>query len=232
MRAIIKFIYRYIKSIQLRRHGVIISPYAYFNRNTLFEGTNVIHKGTVVSGSKIGYGTYIGANTQLGNAEIGRYSSIASNVKVVIATHPTKAFVSTSPMFFSTLEQTGKTYCDTSKFNEFLSVNGRSIIVGNDVWIGENVTIKGGVTIGDGAIVAMNACVTKNVPPYAIVGGVPAKIIRYRFEDSEIQKLLSIKWWNKSEDWIIKHSDLFLDINKFLKYFENENSTCNHCGCI
>ena len=232
MRAIIKFIYRCIKSIQLRRHGVTISPYVYFNRDTLFEGTNVIHKGTVVSGSKIGYGTYIGANTQLGNAEIGRFSSIASNVKVVTATHPTMDFVSTSPMFFSTLRQTGKTYCDTIKFNEFLSVNGRSVVVGNDVWIGDNVTIKGGVTIGDGAIVAMNACVTKNVPPYAIVGGVPAKIIRYRFTGEEISKLLALEWWNKPEDWIIKYSRSFVNVKDLFNTLKNEDCACDNSGSL
>ena len=231
MKSVLRFIYRYIKSIQLKMRGVIVSPHAYFNRESLFEGANVVHKGTSVSGSEIGYGTYVGSNTQLSNATIGRYCSIASNVKVVTATHPTKDFVSTSPMFFSTLKQTGKTYCNTSKFNEFLTLNGRSVIIGSDVWIGENVTIKGGITIGHGAIIAMNACVTKDVPPYAIVGGVPAKIIKYRFTESDIQRLLSIKWWDKPEEWIIKHYNTFDDINNFFNALENEDCSCdNSCS--
>lgn len=217
MKTLLKLIYRYVKSIILKRKGIYISPFTYFNDKTMFEGCNVVHKGASISSTHIGYGTYIGPNTSLCNAKIGRYCSIASNVKVISATHPTKDFVSTSPMFFSTLKQTGKTYCTTNRFNEFLSIEGRTVVIGNDVWIGDGVTIKGGVKIGDGAIVAMNACVTKDVPPYAIVGGVPAKILRFRFNEDEIQKLLSIKWWNKPENWIVNHAEKFNDINEFLK---------------
>lgn len=232
MRKILKLIYRYVKSIILKHKGVYISPFAYFNNRSELEGCNVVHKGAIISSAHIGYGTYIGPDTNLNNAIVGRYCSIAGNVKVVSATHPTSDFVSTSPMFFSTLRQTGKSYCSANRFNEILSVDGRTVIIGNDVWIGESVTIKGGIRIGDGAIVAMNACVTKDVPPYAIVGGVPAKIIRYRFNEEQIRKLQLIRWWNKPESWIIKHSEVFKDINLFLRDVENENSTCNNSGSI
>lgn len=224
MKAILRLVYRFVKSIILKHRGVHVSPLASFNNHSVFEGCNVIHKGANISSTVIGYGTYIGANTVLNNAMIGRYCSIGANIKVVSATHPSKDFVSTSPMFFSTLNQSGKTYCSTNRFNEFLSIEGRTAIIGNDVWIGEGVTIKGGIRIGDGAIVAMNSCVTKDVPPYAIVGGVPARIIRYRFDSNEITELLSIKWWEKPEDWIMKHAESFSDVNIFLKEIENEDS--------
>jgi len=76
------------------------------------------------------------------------------------------------------------------------------IVIGNDVWIGYGVTILSGVTIGDGAIVAANSCVVKDVPPYSIVGGVPAKVIKYRFDDETIGKLLKIRWWDWDEQKI------------------------------
>lgn len=72
----------------------------------------------------------------------------------------------------------------------------REVIIGNDVWIGAGVFIKGGIKIGDGAVIAAHAVVTKDVPPYAIVGGVPAKILKYRFTDDVIRKLLDLKWWD------------------------------------
>lgn len=232
MKSFLKYLYRCLQSLVLKFRGVRISPLAFFNHKTSFEGANNIHKGAHVSNSDIGYGTYIGENTQLINCRIGRYCSIASDIKVVSATHPTKCYVSTSPMFFSTLKQTGLTYCDTNKFNESLLIDNRCAIIGNDVWIGDGATIKGGVRVGDGAIIAMNACVTSDVPPYAIVGGVPAKIIRYRFSSDQIHDLLSIAWWNKPEDWIIKHAHLFTAIDEFLTIVKNEDSTCNNSCSI
>lgn len=219
-------------SIYLRGCNVRISPFALFNNRTQFEGVNTVHKGACISNSYIGYGTYIGEKSNMLNCRIGRYCSIANDVNVISVTHPTIDFVSTSPMFFSTLKQAGKTYVTCNKFNEKLSIEGRNIIIGNDVWIGERVTIKGGIRIGDGAIIAMNACVTKDVPPYAIVGGVPAKILRYRFPEDKVKQLLSIKWWNKSEEWIYKHKDLFANLDVFLQELENENSSCNNSSYI
>jgi acetyltransferase-like isoleucine patch superfamily enzyme len=85
-------------------------------------------------------------------------------------------------------------------FEEELSVNGHSVVIGNDVWIGSSVTLKGGITIDDDAIVAMGAVVTKDVPPFAIVGGVPAKVIRYRFSEAEISAINASQWWNKDDE--------------------------------
>lgn len=195
-----------------------------FNQYTDFGGYNKICSGTLVSCSKIGKNTYIGCNCLLPNAEIGKYCSLGNNIMVVQATHPSHTFVSTAPVFFSPYKQANRTFADKSYFEEFLQVSGKSVIIRNDVWIGNDVKIKGGITIGDGAIIAMGSVVTKDVPPYSIVGGVPAKVLKYRFDDKIIRKLLAYKWWDKEDDWLQENYMKFHDIEHFIEFIANEKN--------
>ena len=197
-----------------------VSFYSYLNSKTIFEGNNKICENSVVSSSYLGFASYLGANCSLGNCIIGRYCSIGSNVKLISSLHPTSIFVSTHPAFFSKAKQAGFTYVDKNLFDEHKYVDRKkhiSVIIGNDVWIGNNVTILGGIRINDGAIIATGAVVSKDVKPFEIVGGVPAKHIKFRFNSEEIFFLNKIKWWNKSENWIRENVDLFKDISLFIQ---------------
>lgn len=90
----------------------------------------------------------------------------------------------------------------------------------------------GGVRVGNGAVVGAGALVTKDVPPYAIVGGIPAKVIRYRFTPEQIDFLENNHWWNKSEEWLRRYAGLFQSIEKYIDFENNENSTCNTCSSL
>lgn len=125
----------------------------------------------------------------IGNVDIGRYCSIAYGVNIGMFEHPVDWLSSSTRQYLSG-HVNGARSVPIRKFN----ANPRTTI-GNDVWIGTGATLIDGVTIGDGAIIAAGAVVTKDVPPYAIVGGVPAKIIKYRFNEEIIAKLLELKWW-------------------------------------
>ncbi|MBP3471748.1 MAG: antibiotic acetyltransferase [Paraprevotella sp.] len=94
--------------------------------------------------------------------------------------------------------------------------------MGSDVWIGLDVNIIGGIEISDGAVVLSRAVVTKDVPPYAIVGGVPARIIGYRYDAETIDFLLRVKWWNNDEQWFRENWMLLNDIEKFKRYFKSK----------
>lgn len=180
------------------------------------EGMNAFGSNSSFRGS-IGYGSYIDRRSDI-NAVIGRYCSIASDVKTVSGTHPVSDFVSTHPCFFSTKKQAGFTYVSENIFKEdvFADSQGHLVVIGNDVWIGSNVLLLPGVHIGDGAVVAAGAVVTKDVSPYSIVGGVPAKEIKKRFSEEEIKKLMEIKWWNRPSEWIQKNADKFADVSVFI----------------
>lgn len=192
-----------------------------------FEGMNMVGPHTDFFGS-LGYGSYIGGGGMV-SAEVGRFTSIGPNCRYINATHAYKApFATTCPLFFSKSNGNnpqGKTFATEQMIEEFKFYDkARELVnkIGNDCWFGSNVTLIGGVEIHDGAVVLANAVVTKDVPPYAIVGGVPAKVIGYRYDDETIQFLQKTKWWNNQPEWFEKNWRLLNDVEALKKYFDKK----------
>lgn len=192
------------KTLRLNYNSTIIK--------TIFGYSNIIFREVFLENVVVGDFTYIGEKSIFLNTKIGKFCSIAGNVKCGLGTHPSKKFVSTHPVFYSQNPiLDGISFADKQYFKE-----NNHTIIGNDVWIGENAMILGGVKIGDGAIIAAGAIITKDVPSYAIVGGIPAKILKYRFEEEEINFLLKLKWWEFDKEFIKKNFLLFHDVKTLM----------------
>lgn len=153
--------------------------------------------------SSLGDYSYVGPHSCLTYAEVGKFCSVAGDVVLGMGTH-TLANLSTSPIFTEVRNGTRQRWVDTNTVDPF-----RKVKVGNDVWIGLRALVMGGVTIGDGAVIGAGAIVTKDVPPYAVVAGVPARVIRYRFTPEQIEKLHSIAWWNLPESFLRNNLSMF-----------------------
>lgn len=178
----------YLKNV-INDPNIIVGDYTmyndFINDPVLFEKNNVLYHYPINNDHLI----------------IGRFCSIACGVKFLFnSANHTLNSLSTYPfpLFFEEWD------LDVSNVASSWDNKG-DIVIGNDVWIGYEAIIFAGVTIGDGAIIGSRAVVTKDVPPYGIVGGVPAKLIRKRFSEEIISTLLEIRWWNWSRERIIKN---------------------------
>ncbi len=219
LKRIAKFLYLKIKLYKKCRF--------YFSTDislrSTFEGMNSIDRNSLFNGN-LGLGSYIGKRCII-HGYIGKFCSIADNVSVVIGIHPyTYPFTTTSPYFFSNGKQNGHSLCSESLFEEYKYSDTEKkypVTIGHDCWIGYDAKIISGIHIGNGAVILAGAVVTKDVPAYAIVGGIPAKIIKYRYDINTINMLEKFKWWDKSIEWLQCHKDLLINI-ELLKQYQHE----------
>lgn len=176
-----------------------------------------IYSGCQIVDSVIGDFTYCSYDTKIINANIGKFCSIASRVTIGAAEHPLD-WVSTSPVF----ENVKNSGTSIRFANEELPPV-KTTNIGNDVWIGEGAMIKQGVTIGNGAVIGAMAMVTKDVPAYSIVAGVPAKVLRYRFTEEIIKDLEEIEWWNLDDNTLKKVGKYIKEPKKFISLVKSIN---------
>jgi len=203
----IKKVLMYIIDTPEKKNGLIISGNSKGIQNVQFEGNNAVLDRSNFSGQiKIGYATTLGYNNFFhGNISIGKYCQIGADVAIHTSNHPINYL---------------STYINKNLFNGELATlkETKKVQIGNDVWIGHGVIIIGNVTIGNGAIIAAGSVVTKDVMPYSIVAGNPAKLIKMRFSNEIILEIESLEWWNKTQDEIEKLKPLFF------KNFSEKNS--------
>lgn len=181
------------RDIQNRRRfkGAKIDSGCCINEATQIAPHTHILGNSILNNCKVSSYSYVGRNCLIQNTEIGKFCSIANDVFIGLGKHPTD-LLSTSTLFYRVKNTLNIQFVEEDfSFKEY-----EIISIGHDVWIGARAIVLDGVSIGTGAIIAANSVVTKDVPPYAIVGGVPAKVIKYRFEESVIKRLLHSYWWD------------------------------------
>lgn len=207
MRKFIKKTLLYFLNTIEKKENVVLSGFSRGLQNVTFEGKNAVPDRCSFSGNiKIGYATTLGYNNLLvGNITIGKYCQLGADVALHASNHPMNHMT---------------TYINQNLFNGELKTlkQENKITIGNDVWIGHGVIVVGNVTIGNGAILAAGSVVTKDVKPYTIIAGVPAKEIKKRFSAAIIQEIEALQWWDKSEEELEKIKPLFF------KNFSNRNS--------
>lgn len=177
-----------------------------------FGYSNSIYHFVKLTEVDLGDFTYIANGTKITKTKIGKFCAIGPNVLCGLGKHPSRNFISIHPIFYSLAKQAQQTFVKKSLFEEYQQIN-----IGHDVWIGANAIILDGTKIGNGAIIGAGSVVTKDVPPYAIVAGNPARLIRFRFDTEQIQLIENSKWWDKETAWLQQHAESFQSFDHFKK---------------
>lgn len=178
--------------------------------DSLIHPTSKIESGSTVVRTTFDRHSFCGYDCTFVDCEIGAFCSIASRVTVGGARHPIE-YVSTSPVFLAHRDSV------SAKFSRHPYEWRPKTVIGSDVWIGENVLIKGGVTIGHGAVIGMGSVVTRDVPPYTIVAGNPARPIRMRFKPETILAMLKLAWWTLPDEDLRRLAPGFTDPEAMLR---------------
>lgn len=207
---IIRFIYHKVKS---SRAEVAFNSRVSLDTE-LGKGVKVLSD-TKLGSCTIGDFSYIGTGCDIERTLIGRFTSIAPEVICGMGSHPLN-FISTYPGFYAKNNSGSVWFGSIHQTEEFLPVE-----IGSDVWIGTRVIIRGGIKIGNGVVVAAGAVVTKDIPDYAIVGGIPAKVLKYRFDNDLIKDLLDSKWWDLPENKLRELSKYANNPRVFLNHINN-----------
>lgn len=194
LEGLVDFFNKHARDVENRKRF----PLSIIDKGSSFTPDSIIGKGSrilsgaIINNSELGNYTYVNRNALIQNTVIGNYCSIAHDVNIGLGKHPLH-LPSLSPVFYRKKNPLKiQIVSEDVDYNEYEKIN-----IGHDVWIGARAVIMDGVSIATGAVVAAGAVVTKDVPPYAIVGGVPAKIIKYRFGKEKVDELLHSEWWFK-----------------------------------
>jgi acetyltransferase-like isoleucine patch superfamily enzyme len=182
-------------------------------KNSEIHSTSKIEAGSLVVDSILGKYSFCGYDCEIISCEIGSFCSISNRVVIGGGMHPLD-WIGMSPVFYEGRDSINK------KFAELPRPEHKKTIIGNDVWIGHGAYIKAGIKIGDGSVIGMGSVVTKDVIPYSIVAGNPARLIRMRFEPEIVRELLKIEWWNFNDETLSKYAQLVNSPSNFIIEFQ------------